>query len=165
MTIESTMALGRDWAGEDVRGWIASEKFDGVRLRWDGWSAWTRSGKHIELPASMVAPLPLEPLDLEVWCGYGGFLRAREAANHGHWLHDVRLVIFDAPDRPGDHADRMVWQWPSHLMTVSPRYISGIDEAREMMDAVHARGGEGVVLRPPVRRYVTGRGGFLKLTR
>jgi ATP-dependent DNA ligase len=43
--------------------------------------------------------------------------------------------------------------------------VDGIDTARALMREVHARGGEGIILRPPNVGYVTGRSGFLKLTR
>ena len=39
-----TMMHGSDYAGQDPRGWIVTEKFDGFFARWTGETLLTREG-------------------------------------------------------------------------------------------------------------------------
>lgn len=168
MIDEKSMSLGRDWAGEDVRGWIATEKYDGVRAYWDGTRLWTRSGREIDCP--LTSGLPAFPLDFEIWAGRGGFLQARGATNYGRWIPSVRLVAIDSPAAPGGYRMRLIGiqKWlAGHPSVVVPAsiVIDGIGMAREWMMLVQAEGGEGLILRDPGLPYTPGRNGFLKLTR
>jgi hypothetical protein len=40
---------GLDWINEDPKGWIMSEKLDGVRAYWDGAQFWSKRGSYFFL--------------------------------------------------------------------------------------------------------------------
>ena len=99
---------GEDYAGQDVDGWLASEKANGVCLAWDGAGLWTRSGRNITAPGWFLSALPSgQRIIGELWAGRGRFQDSRNATNHGRWCQDLRLMAFNAPDAPGTWAERM----------------------------------------------------------
>jgi len=67
------MMHGMDYLGDDVSGWLMSEKLDGCRAYWDGGKMWSRGGKQILLPNEMLAALPAGvALDGEIHAGRDG---------------------------------------------------------------------------------------------
>ena len=44
-----------------------TEKYDGVRVFWDGGSLFTRDGKRINVPSFFTESLPNTSLDCELW--------------------------------------------------------------------------------------------------
>ena len=61
---------GEDYAGQDVDGWLASEKAEGVCLAWDGALLWTRSGRNITAPTWFLSALPRgQRIIGELWAG------------------------------------------------------------------------------------------------
>ena len=48
-------------------GWLMTEKFDGMRLLWDGSQFYSRHGKKIQVPLSITQQMPSVPLDGELW--------------------------------------------------------------------------------------------------
>jgi DNA ligase-1 len=53
--------------GTDPTGWWMSEKYDGVRLFWNGSAFYTRQGKKLRLPLSITSQMPNIALDGELW--------------------------------------------------------------------------------------------------
>ena len=52
---------------QDVRGWLMSEKLDGVRAYWDGQKLISRGGKIFSAPAWFIKDFPPFALDGELW--------------------------------------------------------------------------------------------------
>jgi ATP-dependent DNA ligase len=48
-------------------GWHMTEKFDGMRLYWNGSQFFTRQGRKVKVPESITKQLPSVPLDGELW--------------------------------------------------------------------------------------------------
>jgi DNA ligase-1 len=48
-------------------GWWMTEKFDGMRLYWNGSEFFTRQGKKVNAPISFTSQLPKVQLDGELW--------------------------------------------------------------------------------------------------
>jgi ATP-dependent DNA ligase len=99
------------FGGQDLTGWMVSEKLDGVRGLWDGRALWTRQGNRIAAPAWFTAGLPAWPLDGELYAGPGTLARVaglvrRESAKGADW-GGVRFCLFDAPAAAGGFADRL----------------------------------------------------------
>lgn len=112
---EREMTLGRDWRGEDLTGWLLSEKLDDVRCFCDGSTAWTRGGNVIDLPASIRDSLPKgHRLDGGIWAGRGNFTEARCAVQFNHWTPACRFICYDSPDTAGT--------WPQRMAEVSKHY-------------------------------------------
>lgn len=99
-------------AGDDIhpRGWLVSEKFDGVRACWDGRVLRFRSGLAVAAPASFLATLPPFPLDGELWLGRGRFedvsgIVRRAQPQESAW-RDLRYLVFEMPGAGGRFEDR-----------------------------------------------------------
>ena len=152
---EENMALVSDWTGEDVSGWLSSEKLDGCRAYWDGEQLWSRGGNVIDAPAKFTNKLPAGiHLDGEIFAGRDGFEKARVAVQYGKWCDEIEFVVFDAPEVSGRWLSRMVVVHTCLIGCVVARAIESfpvVDEAHmlRVFDNVKVLGGEGVVLRDP----------------
>lgn len=168
---EKQMTLAMDWAGQDPTGWIATEKLDGCRAYWDGRQFWTRGGNVIAAPAWFTAGLPDAHLDGEIWAGRGNLEAARRAVQYGQFIQQVgvqRIVfaVFDAPAVPADY--RVRWQAArfaiakaedaaNAIMVPLPGTVTSKAHLIKMRTSIQRHGGEGVVIRHPTARYITGR--------
>jgi ATP-dependent DNA ligase len=56
-----------DSASMNPTGWIMTEKFDGMRLYWDGSQFFTRQGNIVKIPEKIRSQLPETALDGELW--------------------------------------------------------------------------------------------------
>lgn len=164
---ESRMTLGKDWSGQDVSGWMASEKFDGCRAYWDGAQMWTRSGALVEVPEWFRAHLPLGlEVDGEIWAGYGRFTEAVNAVRHGRFTPDIRFIAHDMPSALGAWEQRMrSVPVGGVLHRVKFQTVEGEAHLLHLYESVRARTGEGIVLRAPSDTgYIRGKTSlFLKL--
>jgi DNA ligase-1 len=160
------MQHGYTWSGQDVAGWIATEKYDGIRAYWDGETMWTRGGKAVPVPQEWREALPAGVhLDGEIFAGYGSRKRAEWMARAGKYAEECRLLVFDVPTISGNYFDRMRYardMLPNNLFNRVARMvvinkITGINEAVDMMKTIHTQGGEGLILRHPDLAYAPGR--------
>jgi DNA ligase-1 len=166
------LLLAKKWAKQDVAGWWASEKYDGVRAYWDGQGhLLTRTGQPVRAPAWFMANLPRRwDLDGELWVGRGQFDQASSVARsgpaHPGWK-TTKFVAFDCPGHPGTFEERQ-----QHLATVVPpnsavlaiapqTQVVDANDVRTRLDQLVAGGGEGLMLRQPGSAYQTGRSGTL----
>ena len=51
----------------EPKGWYITEKYDGMRLFWNGTQFITRQGRKIRAPESITKQLPNVSLDGELW--------------------------------------------------------------------------------------------------
>ena len=159
----STLMHGREWDGQDVSGWLMSEKLDGFRAYWDGSAMWTRGGNQIAVPESWRAELPDKiHLDGEIYAGPGGVDIVRDAVRFGRFHPAVRFHVFDIPTIRASFADRYerllsLVPCGAHIRPVIHRSCRSIDHAVTFMEEIQAAGGEGVVLRDPSNLYKPGR--------
>lgn len=151
------MTIICDWRpGMDVSGWLASEKLQGIRVVWDGFTLWQRSGQQLDAPDRFLQGLPSDiALDGVLWAGRGGSDTLRRVAQHGRgcFTPDMRLVIFDAV-LPGPYRHRLeeARQALSGCETAFATTVSRMnstDEAIQLARLVRAAGGRGLVLRSP----------------
>eukprot|EP00026_Physarum_polycephalum_P003709 Phypoly_transcript_03723.p1 GENE.Phypoly_transcript_03723~~Phypoly_transcript_03723.p1 ORF type:complete len:701 (+),score=48.32 Phypoly_transcript_03723:95-2104(+) len=88
-----------------IIGWWISEKYDGVRVCWNGSKRmlYSRYGRLISLPSVFASTFPSGTfLDIEAWVGRGGFNEAQTIINKQvddfqEWAF-FRMPIFDTPD-------------------------------------------------------------------
>ena len=78
--IDHILMHGEMFVGQDLTGYILTEKFDGIRVRWTGSEMLTRGGNKVNIPDHWAASLPGIPLDGEIFAGYGQLQIARDAA-------------------------------------------------------------------------------------
>jgi DNA ligase-1 len=159
---ETEMMHGMDWDGEDLTGFVLSEKFDGCRAFWDGTKLWSRGGMNPALPAEWVAELPDMPLDCELYDNVGGLYRCGAALRYGRFAPTMRLMVFDAPAAIGDYSERMRTVGEaiagSSIAVVTPLTIChNTSHAIQLMHEIQGRGGEGVMARAPGIQYTPGR--------
>lgn len=165
---EHTLMHGRDWAGEDLAGYVLTEKLDGCRAVWTGSQLLTRTGKPIAAPADLLAALPQGlPLDMELWAGRDGYAQAQAATQHGTWSERCALVAFDAPQATGAYAARRCTMLQAvlgaghPLLHAVPLLTAGTHDtanAIATLRGVISVGGEGLMAWHPGRRWQAGRG-------
>ena len=169
------MMLAGSWRdGADVSAYWVSEKYDGVRARWDGQTLSTRSGHRIDAPAWFTAHWPDTPLDGELWLGRGTFERTQAVVARGRsdarWQH-VQFMVFDLPAHPGSFEQRLqrlnallptagvAWLRPA-----PQRRLANTAQLQRYLQQVVDGGGEGLMLHHAGNRYRAGRtDGLLKL--
>ena len=152
------LELASDWSRErSPAGFAVSEKLDGVRAVWDGQRMRFRSGRPLAAPDWLLAALPTEPLDGELWLGRGRFdslsgIVRSNLADASHW-QSVRYMVFDMPAQPGSFAQRYARLQASVSAAAQPwlqavEQVPGGDAAsleRHLRELTQA-GGEGLVL-------------------
>ncbi len=154
------------------QGWLASEKYDGVRALWDGQQLRFRSGLPVAAPASFLRQLPPVALDGELWLGRGSFealsgLVRRQSASAAGW-QGLRYMVFDLPQASGGFAQRQRQlqtllparqqsQPSATIVAVAQTVLQDRADMLQRLQAVVQGGGEGLVLRQPDALYAAGR--------
>ncbi len=151
----------------DVRGWLMSEKLDGVRGYWDGRQLFSKHGHLLHPPLEFIRGLPDFPLEGELWGGRGTFASTagivrRKQADDG-WLQ-LKFAIFDVPAAPGGFVPRIkvAQDWfsahPSDYAFVIPQTIvTGREHLHQELQRIEKLGGEGLIVRKPEALYTAGR--------
>lgn len=164
--------LAQDYNGQNVSGWLMSEKLDGVRAYWDGKRLLSRQGYAFTPPPGFTRHFPPYPLDGELYSGRGRFeaISAAVRSARGDWS-DIRFYVFDVPEAPGGLrqrlavlAGRLKTQPAPNIRIIEQHTVRDGHHAQEWMRQIVARGGEGVILRHPDAPYGSGRSShYLKL--
>jgi DNA ligase-1 len=155
-------------ADVDVSQYWVSEKFDGVRVQWDGRALRFRGGGLVPAPAWFTANFPAVPLDGELWIArdrfdaLSGTVRKIEPVD-AEW-RQVRYLIFELPGAAADFSERVrqmqtivelaAVPW---LQAVEQTRVADRDELMKRLDAVVRAGGEGLMLHRADAPYLTGR--------
>ncbi|MEE4253902.1 MAG: DNA ligase [Desulfuromusa sp.] len=151
----------------DIRGWLMSEKLDGVRGYWDGHKLFSKNGHLLNPPPEFICDLPKIPLEGEIWGGRNTFEKTASIVKrkkpHKDWLQ-LKFAIFDVPDAPGGFMQRIkvVQGWfaghPSVYAFVIPQHpVEDKDHLQQELQRIERLGGEGLIVRKPDAVYVTGR--------
>lgn len=154
--------------GTDLTRYWLSEKLDGVRAYWDGERLWSRGGHQYRAPDWFVEQFPAHPLDGELWSGRGDFARlsgiVRKARPITAEWRQVRFHVFDLPVHNLPFAQRyqrlgalVRAAGSDHLVLVEQRPVASHQALMSELDAVVAKGGEGLMLKRIDSRYQGGR--------
>jgi len=164
---ERTLLLAKDWNPSiDPTGWWISEKYDGMRARWDGTNLWSRGGNLIHAPGYFVADLPKNThLDGELWYGRGGFEEtvsiARRLQPDERWWR-LKFMVFDAPKLEATFEDRVEFLREllpvdgTHARWVEQVKCEGVEDLIARRDRMVKAGGEGLMIRRPGSAYESG---------
>lgn len=154
--------LLRDYQGQDISGWLMSEKLDGWRAFWTGSEFVTREGNILNAPDWFKRLIPNCLLDGELFAGRGEFNSIQGRMRDG-W-HGLTFQIFDAPqlDYPfrkrAEWLDKVLrWTLPTHCVVVDHIRCRDTAHLIEHSNAVCDAGGEGSVVRDPRAMYEQGR--------
>ncbi|HYN62083.1 MAG TPA: DNA ligase [Rubrivivax sp.] len=154
--------------GIDPAGYLVSEKYDGVRMHWDGRELRFRSGLPVQAPGWFVERLPASPLDGEIWLGRGRFeelvgIVRRRTVDDADWRR-LRYMVFDLPGGEGEFSARaerirllaQQARWPQ-LVAVDHSLIADRQALQRRLDEVVQGDGEGLMLHRSDARYRAGR--------
>jgi DNA ligase-1 len=162
-TIKPTLAKSYD--GQDVSGWLMSEKLDGVRAIWNGEDFISRNGNVFDVPESFKAAMPSVALDGELWMGRGKLQETVSVIRSGkqdpRW-EQIKFHVFDAPMFDATFQERIKYcaeLLESNLFAVAvphSRCGSQID-LHLLCRQIVSDGAEGLMVRDPNSQYIQGR--------
>lgn len=159
-------------SGIDVRQFLVSEKFDGVRAVWDGKKLHTRTGRVIAAPAWFTQGIPAMPLDGELWLARGKFdalsgVVRKNVPIDEEW-RGISYLVFELPNASGTfqvRAQRIVEIVKRanipHLKAVAQFRVKDEAALKARLKQVVALGGEGLMLHQAYAPYITGRSDVL----
>lgn len=153
--------LAHAWDGVmDPTSWLMSEKLDGVRAYWNGKDFVSRLGNVFAVPDWFKEGMPDHHLDGEFWVGRGRFQETsgivRRLDKGDEWAK-VKYVAFDLPEMDApftaryNQLSRMTL--PYNVEVVTHVQCVSLAHLRTMLEAVEAKGGEGLMLRDPQSKY------------
>ncbi|MCO5355393.1 DNA ligase [Acidovorax kalamii] len=147
--------------------WV-SEKYDGVRGYWDGYTLRTRGGETVAAPAWFTAGWPATPMDGELWAGRGRFAHAQSTTRQQQpddaaW-RQMRFMVFDLPTQGGPFDERLpalktlVAQIHQPWVQAVPQQRVATDAALQaLLQRTVRAGGEGLMLHKGSSLYRSGR--------
>ena len=157
-----------EFKDQNVSGWLASEKLDGVRAYWDGENLLSRQGKKLNAPQSFTKNFPKFALDGELYAKELKFEEIQASVmdklpDEKAWGR-LKFHIFDVPEASGGLLDRLevlakfLKNEPNDNLTII-KQIKMRDNAQflKFTKDIIAKGGEGAVVREPNAAYDRGR--------
>ena len=170
---EPALLLAKNYQqGIDVKQYLISEKYDGVRALWNGKQLISRQGNRINAPAWFTKDLPKTQLDGELWMGRGKFDALSGAVRKdqpvdAEWKN-IHYQIFELPNAKGTfeaRAKRIVEIVKQanlpQLNAVVQFRINDETALNAHLKKVVKNGGEGLMLHRADALYTTGRSDVL----
>lgn len=153
-----------EFKDQNVSGWLASEKLDGVRAYWDGENLLSRQGKKLNTPLSFTKNFPKFALDGELYAKELKFEEIQASVmdklpDEKAW-NRLKFHIFDVPEASGGLPRRL--EVLAKFLKNEPNDNLIIIKQIKMRDNAHflkfaesiiAKGGEGAVVREPNAPY------------
>ena len=153
-----------EYKEQNVSGWLASEKLDGVRAYWDGENLLSRQGKKLNAPLSFTKNFPKFALDGELYAKELKFEEIQASVmdklpDEKAWSR-LKFHIFDVPEASGGLLTRLeilakfLKNEPSQNLIII-KQIKMRDNAQflKFTKDIIAKGGEGAVVREPNAPY------------
>ena len=153
-----------EFKDQNVSGWLASEKLDGVRAYWDGENLLSRQGKRLNAPLSFTKNFPKFALDGELYAKELKFEEIQASVmdkqpDEKAWSR-LKFHVFDVPEASGGLPRRLevlakfLKNEPSQNLIII-KQIKMRDNAHflKFAEEIIAKGGEGAVVREPNAPY------------
>lgn len=151
-----------EYKGQNVGGWMVSEKLDGVRAYWDGRNLLSRNGKILAVPEGWSTHFPPFALDGELYTARGEFEKIQsivmdKTPSVTAWS-EIKFHVFDVPEASGGLLERLSElekfivknpQAGQNLKIIKQVKVKDNAEFEALAEAVIAKGGEGAVVREP----------------
>ena len=147
-----------EYKDQNVSGWLASEKLDGVRAYWDGENLLSRQGKKLNAPLSFTKNFPKFALDGELYAKELKFEEIQASVmdklpDEKAWSR-LKFHIFDVPEASGGLLARLevlakfLKNEPNDNLIII-KQIKMRDNAQflKFAESIIAKGGEGAVVR------------------
>ena len=155
-----------EYKGQNVGGWLASEKLDGVRAYWDERNLRSRNGKILAAPEGWSAHFPPFALDGELYTARGEFEKIQSTVmdktpSVTAWS-EIKFYVFDVPGAGGGLLERLselekfILQNPQagqNLKIIKQVKVKDNAEFEAFAEHIVAKGGEGSVVREPNAPY------------
>ena len=153
-----------EFKDQNVSGWLASEKLDGVRAYWDGENLLSRQGKKLNAPLSFTKNFPKFALDGELYAKELKFEEIQASVmdklpDEKAWGR-LKFHIFDVPEASGGLLDRLevlakfLKNEPNdNLIIIKQIKVRDNAQFLKFTKDIIARGGEGAVVREPNAPY------------
>jgi len=153
--------------GMPVKGWVMSEKLDGVRAYWDGGKLLSRSGKEFHPPKWFIKDFPPFAIDGELWSKRKDFENISSITSkkipHKGWKN-LTYNIFEVPNQQGglfkrlDVLEKYLLKYPNpYIKIISQIPCKSKSHLQQFYHKILEKGGEGVVLRNPNAAYISKR--------
>ena len=153
-----------EFKDQNVSGWLASEKLDGVRAYWDGEILLSRQGKRLNAPQSFTKNFPKFALDGELYAKGLKFEEIQASVmdklpDEKAWSR-LKFHVFDVPEASGGLPRRL--EVLAKFLKNEPNKNLIIIKQIKMRDNAHflkftkdiiTKGGEGAVVREPNAPY------------
>ena len=166
-----TLQKGDIYTNQDVKGWMISEKLDGIRAYWDGKNLRSRQNKIINAPKSFTKDLPPFELDGELWSKRGDFQNIQSIVmtqTPSQKWSEISYMIFEAPHASGDFKERLkkVKNYLKeknilHVKIIEQRVINSKEEVELFLENIIKDDGEGAMLKDASKEYFEGRSSYL----
>ena len=153
-----------EFKDQNVSGWLASEKLDGVRAYWDGENLLSRQGKKLNAPLSFTKNFPKFALDGELYAKELKFEEIQASVmdklpDEKAWSK-LKFHVFDVPEASGGLPRRLevlakfLKNEPNQNLIII-KQIKMRDNAQflKFTESIIAKGGEGAVVREPNAPY------------
>ena len=151
-----------EYKGQNVGGWLASEKLDGVRAYWDGRNLLSRNDKILAAPEGWSTHFPPFALDGELYTARSEFEKIQsivmdKTPSIAAWS-EIKFYVFDVPEANGGLLERLSElekfiaknpQAGQNLKIIKQVKVKDNAEFEAFAEAVIAKGGEGAVAREP----------------
>ena len=157
-----------EFKDQNVSGWLASEKLDGVRAYWDGEILLSRQGKRLNAPQSFTKNFPRFALDGELYAKGLKFEEIQATVmdklpDERAWSR-LKFHVFDVPEANGGLLDRLevlakfLKNEPNdNLIIIKQIKVRDNAQFLNFTESIIAKGGEGAVVREPNAAYDRGR--------
>jgi DNA ligase-1 len=140
--------------------WI-SEKLDGIRVYWNGYTMASKYGKKIPCPDWFIEELPKDiTLDGELWMGRGNWELIMKVLNTNDNLlwKNISFMVFDLPNSNEPYEvrvrDMARLHLPKHVHVVDIEKCKGNNHPLDLLGKILENGGEGLMLNKPGSLYV-----------
>ena len=143
--------------GVSLSDYWVSEKYDGVRVYWDGEKLLTRGGERVAAPAWFTAGWPKTPMDGELWAGRGQFPKAvstvRQQTPTDEAWRSMQFMVFDLPGETGTFTQRLP-NLNSQVSQINQAWVQAVAQTKvanhqalqSKLVATVKAGGEGLML-------------------
>ena len=155
--------LAKPYEGQDITGWLMSEKLDGVRAIWDGEKLLSRNGNQFSAPQWFLDALPAGvTLDGELYIARTRFQQTvsvvkKKTPLDAEWSQ-IRFCVFDAPEIAGGFEQRLaqaaiILHANTIAQIVEHAVCLGLGHMENYYTNICEQGGEGIMLRAPGSAY------------
>jgi DNA ligase-1 len=160
--------LAEVYKGENVKNYLVSEKYDGIRAIWKNQELRTRNGNLINAPDWFTRDFPKVWLDGELWFSRNQFeyvasTISKNTADDNEW-RNIKYMVFDAPNFHSDFTTRAVFYRQlinnlsiPHLTAIEQFTVNTNAELMHLLDKYTQAGAEGLMLQKKNAKYSEGR--------